>query len=153
MRHEFVCILTFFIKEGLRGERSGAVVRASDFGPRGPWFESRPVHISLWASHIYPLLSTGYTQEAVDGRPTWTDCDKAEDYVVPNVLSPRDLLSRPDKMDETVLHTKRVWTGGVCDVHDNVLLALPHHAELVLNIYTLWYTVCVFEWKYDKTFE
>ena len=35
--------------------RSGAVVRASDFGPRGPWFEPRPVHISLWpwASHIY----------------------------------------------------------------------------------------------------
>ena len=28
--------------------RSGAVVRASDFGPRGPWFENRPVHISLW---------------------------------------------------------------------------------------------------------
>ena len=28
--------------------RSGAVVRASDFGPRGPWFEPRPVHISLW---------------------------------------------------------------------------------------------------------
>ena len=30
------------------GWRSGAVVRASDFGPRGPWFDSRPVHISLW---------------------------------------------------------------------------------------------------------
>ena len=28
--------------------RSGAVVRASDFGPKGPWFEPRPVHISLW---------------------------------------------------------------------------------------------------------
>ena len=28
--------------------RSGAIVRASDFGPRGPWFEPRPVHISLW---------------------------------------------------------------------------------------------------------
>ena len=28
--------------------RSGAVDRASDFGPRGPWFDSRPVHISLW---------------------------------------------------------------------------------------------------------
>ena len=27
---------------------SGAVVRASDFGPRGPWFEPRLVHISLW---------------------------------------------------------------------------------------------------------
>ena len=28
--------------------RSGAVVRASDFGPRGPWFEPGPVHISSW---------------------------------------------------------------------------------------------------------
>ena len=36
----------------------------------------------------------------MDGRPTWTDCDEAGDYVVPNVLSPRDLVSRPDIMDE-----------------------------------------------------
>ena len=28
--------------------RSGALDRASDFGPRGPWFDSPPVHISLW---------------------------------------------------------------------------------------------------------
>ena len=40
----------------------------------------------------------------MDGRPTWTDCDEAGDYVVPNVLSPRDLVFRPD-MDETVPHT------------------------------------------------
>ena len=36
----------------------------------------------------------------MDGRPTWTDCD-----VVPNVLSPRDLVFRHDNMDETVPHT------------------------------------------------
>ena len=42
----------------------------------------------------------------MDGRPTWTDCDEAGDYVVPNVLSPRDLVSRPDIMDETVQHSK-----------------------------------------------
>ena len=36
----------------------------------------------------------------MDGRPTWTDCDEAVDYVVPNVLSPRDLVFRPDNMDE-----------------------------------------------------
>ena len=53
----------------------------------------------------FTLLSTGSTQEAVDGRPTWTDCDEAGDYVVPNVLSPRDLVFRPDNMDETVPHT------------------------------------------------
>ena len=41
----------------------------------------------------------------MDRRPNWTDCNKAGDYVVPNVLSPRDLVSRPDKMDETVPHT------------------------------------------------
>ena len=27
---------------------------------------------------------------------TWTDCYEAGDYVVPNVLSPRDLVFRPD---------------------------------------------------------
>ena len=41
----------------------------------------------------------------MDGRPTSTDCDEAGDYVVPNVLSPRDLVYRPDNMDETVPHT------------------------------------------------
>ena len=40
----------------------------------------------------------------MDGQPTWTDCDEAGDYVVPNVLSPRDLVFRPDNMDETVPH-------------------------------------------------
>ena len=53
----------------------------------------------------FTLLSTGLTQKAVDGRPTWTDCDEAGDYVVPNVLSPRDLVFRPDNMEETVPHT------------------------------------------------
>ena len=43
----------------------------------------------------------------MDGRPTWTDCDEAGDYVVPNVLSPRDLVSRPDNMDETLPHTPK----------------------------------------------
>ena len=42
----------------------------------------------------------------MEGRPTWTDCDEAGDYVVPNVLSPRDLVFRPDNMDETVPHTQ-----------------------------------------------
>ena len=41
----------------------------------------------------------------MDRRPTWIDCDEAGDYVVPNVLSPRDLVFRPDNMDETVPHT------------------------------------------------
>ena len=41
----------------------------------------------------------------MDGRPTWTDCDEAGDYVVPYVLSPRDLVTRPDNIDETVPHT------------------------------------------------
>ena len=36
-------------------------------------------------------------------RLTWTDCDEAGDYVVPNVISPRDLVSIPDDIDKTVL--------------------------------------------------
>ena len=50
----------------------------------------------------------------MDGRPTWTDCDEAGDYVVPNVLSPRDLVSRPDIMDETVPHTNGVQIMKTC---------------------------------------
>ena len=42
----------------------------------------------------------------MDGRPTWTDCDEARDYAVPNVFSPRDLVFRPDNMDETVPNNK-----------------------------------------------
>ena len=41
----------------------------------------------------------------MDVRLTWTDSDEAGDYVEPNVLSPRDLVSRPDNMDEAVLRT------------------------------------------------
>ena len=37
-------------------------------------------------------------------RLTWTHCDEAGDYVVPNVLGQRDLVSRLDNVDETVLH-------------------------------------------------
>ena len=43
----------------------------------------------------------------MDGRPTWTDCDEAGDYVVPNVFSPRDLVFGPDNMDETVPHNQK----------------------------------------------
>ena len=42
----------------------------------------------------------------MDGRPNWTDCDEAGDYVVPNVLKPRDRVFRPDNMDENcITHT------------------------------------------------
>ena len=43
----------------------------------------------------------------MDVRLTWTDCDETGDCVVPNVLSPRYLVSRPDNMDETVLHMEK----------------------------------------------
>ena len=58
----------------------------------------------------------------MDGRPTWTDCDEAGDYVVPNVFSPRDLVSRPDIMDETVPHTSCMYKNNVI-IHfiENVL--------------------------------
>ena len=38
----------------------------------------------------------------MDVRPTWTDCDEAGVYSLPNVLRPRDLVSRPCNMDETI---------------------------------------------------
>ena len=49
----------------------------------------------------------------MNGRQTWTDCDEAGDYAVPNVLSPMDLVFRPDNMDETVPHTL-IWVQIFC---------------------------------------
>ena len=42
----------------------------------------------------------------MDRLPTWTDCYEAGDYVVPIVLSPRDLVFRPDNMDKHMLRAK-----------------------------------------------
>ena len=74
----------------------------------------------------------------MDGRPTWTDCDEAGDYVVPNVLSPRDLVSRPDIMDETVPHgiikhlnTKTVWIIVYNSAHSD--LQWPCEAVFLTN--------------------
>ena len=39
----------------------------------------------------------------MEGRLTRTKWSEAGDYVVPHVLSPRDLVSRPDNMEKTVL--------------------------------------------------
>ena len=39
----------------------------------------------------------------MDIRLTRADCDEAGDFVVPNVLGPRDLVSRLDNMGKTVL--------------------------------------------------
>ena len=46
---------------------------------------------------------------------TRTNCDEAGDYVVPNVSSPRGLVSRPDNMDETVLSSFRFSHNFVVD--------------------------------------
>ena len=39
----------------------------------------------------------------MDVQLIWTDLDEAGDYIVPKGL--RDLVSRPDNMDENALHT------------------------------------------------
>ena len=60
----------------------------------------------------------------MDGRPTWTDCDEAGDYVVPNVLSPRDLVSKPDNMDETVPHMNMRYLGVPTSMPSNNVVCL-----------------------------
>ena len=40
----------------------------------------------------------------MDRQPTWTDFYEAEDYFVPNMCSPRDLVARPDNI-EKLYHT------------------------------------------------
>ena len=65
----------------------------------------------------------------MDGRLTRTNCDEAGDYVVPDVLSPRDLVSRPDNMDETVLSSS---TRGNINVDAISILRGTRNLSLVL---------------------
>ena len=99
----------FFSLKGHTRGQAGAVVRASDFGPRGSWFKPRPGAVGCGLEQVTftPCLVL------VKSWKQWTDyrhrqTDEAGDYVVPNVLSPRDLVSRPDNMDETVPHTRAI---------------------------------------------
>ena len=76
----------------------------------------------------------------MDVRLTWTDCDEAGDYVVPNVLSTRDLVSRPDNMDETVLHMSPhqcfiiIFLLLKCFYDDALTELVNHHVKRTLIV-------------------
>ena len=65
----------------------------------------------------------------MDGQLTRTNCDQAGDNVVPNVLSPRDLVSRPDNMDETVQSSYTEVNTGITEVLVKLdLMFMKHYA-------------------------
>ena len=70
----------------------------------------------------------------MDERPAWTDCEEAGDYVVPNVLSPRDIVSRPDNMDETVPHTRMPALSFKQFYDDAWTELVNHYANRTLKI-------------------
>ena len=51
-----------------------------------------------------------------------------QEYGVPNVFSPRDLVSRPNNMDETVLHTHCAADLCLC-------FRISHHAARIVFLY------------------
>ena len=69
------------------------MVRVSDSGPSGPWFDgSSPGRCTVCCG----LEQVAFTPclVLVKPRKRWTDDrDEAGDYVVPNVFSPRDLTT------------------------------------------------------------
>ena len=86
----------------------------------------------------------------MDGRPTWTDCDEAGDYVVPNVLSPMDLVSRPDIMDETVPLTQQISVFITSHKLLSFILKIEHisrsgnynHEKTLYILNTLSFAIC-----------
>ena len=81
------------------------MVSIADYEPRSPGLRpgGSPFIVALSMSHLPPAQY--WLNQGCCGHTTGLeDCDVPGDYIVPNVLSPRYLVSRPDKMDETVLH-------------------------------------------------
>ena len=67
------------------------------YGPRVRDLAATQFVVALSKSHLltaYYLLNPGSR-----GRTTRTNCDEAGDYIMPNVVSPRDQFSRHDNMD------------------------------------------------------
>ena len=77
------------------------MVSVADYGPRVPG--SRPDRVAVRCG-LDQVTFTPCLVLVKPRKPWAIDCDEAGDYVVSNVLSPRGLVSRPDKIDET-LHT------------------------------------------------
>ena len=59
------------------------------------------------ANQIVYTSSQDNTRRREDKLPTWTYGDEAGDYAVPNVLIPRDLVSRPDYRTKPEHHHHR----------------------------------------------
>ena len=86
-----------FKSKGL-GRRTGAVVSVVYYRPWPGVPGSRPGRVVIRCG----LVQVTFTPCLVLVKPvrlTWTDCAAARDYVVPYVLSPRNLVSIPDNMD------------------------------------------------------
>ena len=66
----------------------------------------------------------------MDRRKAWTDFDEAGDYVVPNVISPRDQIFRPDNMDKTV---PRTTARFVSDLVGNPEDRISHDAAQICS--------------------
>ena len=74
-----------------------------------PFLDASTIQIAIKLSRLQVCETNTTTFK--DLRLTWTDCDEDEDYVVHNVLSPRDLVFRPDIMDETVKSSSNQGKG------------------------------------------
>ena len=74
---------------------------ATDHGVTG----SRPGRVVVRCD-LLQVTFTPYLVLVKSVRLTLTDFDAAGDNVVPNALSQRDIVSIPDSIDETVLHTR-----------------------------------------------
>ena len=96
--------------------QTGEVVSVAGYRPRGPWFETWPGRCCCGLEQVTftPCLVL------VKPRKLWTYdwlgqtlTSQAGDYVVPSVLSLRDLVSRPDNMDKTALHTTEIGLSSL----------------------------------------
>ena len=82
--------------------------RTTDQGVRGSRPDRGSVCCGLVQVTFTHCLVNNWLNPGSRRRTTLTNCDEAGDYFVPNVLSPRDLDSRPDNMDKTVLSSLHV---------------------------------------------
>ena len=78
------------------------------------------------------------------GRLTRTNCDEAGDYVVPIVLSPRDVVSISDNMDEIALSSYlRGAIDKFAEFSSHYFISSSNHTKTCIQVKQLIFTFII----------
>ena len=136
----FFCFC-FFIQFNVPFKIISLIETSQSIGGRNGRTPGKPPDTPASRTWLVSHVASAGLEPTPDTAVRWTDCDEAGDCVVPNVLSPRDLVSRPDNMDETVPHTYTQFIALLITLQSKVIGLIVK--ECLQNMQTQWLAILI----------